>query len=130
VRIHHVGIAVSDLDASIAMYRDVFHAELTHRVASPSEGQETALMSAGGTELELMMPTREDSPVGKFVAKRGPGMHHVAFAVPDIRKALAEARAAGMQLVDEEPRTGVHGSPIAFIHPKSAGGVLTELVEE
>ena len=130
MRVHHVGIAVVDLDASIAMYRDVFHAELVHRATSASEGQETALMRTGDTELELMMPTREDSPVGKFVARRGPGMHHVAFAVPDIRKALGEARAAGLQLIDEEPRTGVHGSPIAFIHPKSAGGVLTELVEE
>lgn len=129
MRVHHVGIAVTDLEASIALYRDLFHAELVHRGASQSEGQEVALLRAGDVELELMRATREDSPVAKFVAKRGPGMHHIAFAVPDIRRALAEARAGGLQLVDEEPRVGVHGSPIAFIHPKSVGGVLTELVE-
>ena len=129
MRVHHVGIAVTDLDESIALYRDVFHAELLHRGASEREGQETALMRAGDVELELMRPTRDDSPVGKFVARRGPGMHHVAFGVTDIRVALDEARAAGLELIDEVPRTGVHGSPIAFIHPRSVGGVLTELVE-
>ena len=124
-----MGIAVADMDESIALYGGIFSAPVVHRSTSEREGQETALLRAGEVELELMRPIREDSAVGKFIAKRGPGMHHIAFAVSDIRKALADSRAAGLQLIDEEPRMGVHGSPIAFIHPKSAGGVLTELVE-
>jgi methylmalonyl-CoA epimerase len=83
----------------------------------------------GDGEVELMSPLREDSPVGKFMAKRGPGFHHVAYGVSDIGAALAEARAAGLELIDNEPRMGMHGSLIAFVHPKSVGGVLTELVE-
>jgi methylmalonyl-CoA/ethylmalonyl-CoA epimerase len=129
MRIHHIGIAVADLDESIGLYRSVFGAELDHRSTSEQEGQETALMRIGDAQLELMRPLREDSAVGKFVTKRGPGMHHVAYAVPDIRKALAGARAAGLQLIDTEPRIGLHGAPIAFVHPKSVGGVLTEFVE-
>jgi methylmalonyl-CoA epimerase len=129
LRIHHIGIAVADLEGSIELYGSVFGAALSHRSTSELEGQETALMRVGDVELELMRALREDSPVGKFVAKRGPGMHHVAYAVPDIRKALAVARDAGLQLIDTEPRIGLHGAPIAFVHPKGVGGVLTEFVE-
>jgi methylmalonyl-CoA/ethylmalonyl-CoA epimerase len=129
VRIHHVGIAVADLDRSIELYRSVFGAELVHRATNDKEGLEAAFLRMGDAELELMAAMREDSPVGKFVAKRGPGLHHVAYAVTDIQKSLDEARAAGLELIDAEPRMGMHGSRIAFIHPKSAGGVLTELVE-
>jgi len=129
VRIHHVGIAVSDLDQSIELYRSLFGAELLDRKANEKEGLEAAFMRMGDSELELMAPMREDSPVGKFVARRGPGLHHVAYAVTDIGKALEDARASGLELIDAAPRMGMHGSRIAFIHPKSAGGVLTELVE-
>jgi methylmalonyl-CoA/ethylmalonyl-CoA epimerase len=128
-RIHHVGIAVADLDASIRMYMSVFGAETVHRAVNETEGLEAAFVRTGDGEVELMSALREDSPVGKFLAKRGPGLHHVAFAVSDIDQALAEAKAAGAELIDSEPRVGMHGTRIAFLHPKSMGGVLTELVE-
>jgi methylmalonyl-CoA/ethylmalonyl-CoA epimerase len=130
MKLHHVGIAVEDLDAAIELYQSLFGAELVFRAASESEGLEAAFLRAGSGEIELMHATREDSPVGKFVAKRGPGLHHVAYAVGDIDGALAQARDAGLQLIDAAPRKGMHGTRIAFIHPKSVGGVLTELVEE
>ncbi len=129
MKLHHVGLAVVDLDASIALYRDTFGAELIDRQANEREGLEAAFLRVGDAELELMAPLREDSPVGKFVARRGPGMHHVAFGVSDIERSMEEARRAGLELIDASPRMGMHGSRIAFIHPKSAGGVLTELVE-
>jgi methylmalonyl-CoA/ethylmalonyl-CoA epimerase len=128
-RIHHVGVAVADLDASIELYQSALGARLVHRATNDKEGLEVGFLSTGTGEVELMRPLREDSPVGKFVAKRGPGLHHVAFAVDDIEKALDEARAAGVELIDFEPRMGMHGKRIAFLHPKSLGGVLTELVE-
>jgi methylmalonyl-CoA/ethylmalonyl-CoA epimerase len=128
-RIHHVGVAVADLDQSIGLYRAALGAELVHRQVNDTEGLEAAFLRTGDGEVELMSPTREDSPVGKFLAKRGPGLHHVAYGVSDIRKALADARAAGLELIDAEPRMGMHGSLIAFIHPKRLGGVLTEFVE-
>ena len=124
-----MGVAVDDMDAAIDMYQDVFGAELVFRGDSESEGLEAAFLRAGSSEIELMRATREDSPVAKFVAKRGPGLHHVAYAVPDIAQALEAARASGLELIDAEPRMGMLGSRIAFIHPRSAGGVLTELVE-
>ena len=129
MRLHHVGIAVEDLDASIELYQSAFGAELVQRAVSESEGLEAAFMRTGDGEVELMSSTRDDSPVGKFLAKRGPGLHHVAYAVEDIDGALARARKAGMQLIDESPRRGMHGTRIAFVHPRSVGGVLTELVE-
>ena len=129
MQLHHVGIAVANLDQSIDLYRTMFGAELIHRAKSEKDGLEAAFLKVGDAELELMAPLREDSPVGKFVAKRGPGMHHVAFGVEDIEQALANARAEGLELIDAEPRMGMHGSRIAFVHPKSVGGVLTEFVE-
>jgi methylmalonyl-CoA/ethylmalonyl-CoA epimerase len=128
-RIHHVGIAVADLEESIRLYHAALGAELLHRARNEKEGLEAAFLRVGDSELELMAALREDSPVGKFVAKRGPGLHHVAYAVTDIEKALADARAAGLELIDAEPRMGMHGSRIAFVHPKSMNGVLTEFVE-
>ena len=128
-RIHHVGIAVADLEASILLYRTALGAELVHRARNEKDGLEAAFLRVGDGEIELMAALREDSPVGKFVAKRGPGLHHVAYAVADIDKALAGARAAGLELIDAEPRMGMHGSRIAFVHPKSMNGVLTEFVE-
>lgn len=128
-RIHHVGVAVTDLDASIGLYESALGATLVHRAKSEQEGLEAAFMRTGSGEVELMSATRDDSPVGKFLAKRGPGLHHVAFAVDDIVAALADARKSGVELIDAEPRMGMHGSRIAFLHPKTMGGVLTELVE-
>jgi methylmalonyl-CoA/ethylmalonyl-CoA epimerase len=127
--IHHVGVAVADLEDSVALYRSALGAELVHRARNEKEGLEAAFLRVGDGELELMAALREDSPVGKFLAKRGPGLHHVAYAVPDILKALADARAAGLELIDAEPRMGMHGGRIAFVHPKSLNGVLTEFVE-
>lgn len=124
-----MGIAVTDLDASIRLYTELLGAELIDRQTNEKEGLEAAFLRVGDAELELMVPRDEDSPIGKFVARRGPGMHHVAFAVDDIVQALADAHAAGLELIDAVPRRGMHGSRIAFIHPKSVGGVLTELVE-
>src|SRR5437763_6346750 len=129
MRIHHVGVAVEDLEAAITLYETAFGAELTHRAGNEKDGLRAAFLRAGETEVELLQPLREDTPVGKFLARRGPGLHHIAVAVPDIDKAIADARAEGMEMIDQEPRIGLHGTRIAFIHPKSVGGVLTELVE-
>ena len=120
---------MADLDESIRMYTGLFGAELLQRTTNDQEGLEAALLRMGEADLELLAALRVDSPIGKFLARRGPGLHHVAYAVTDIETKLAEARAAGMELIDSTPRLGMHGAKIAFIHPKSAGGVLTELVE-
>jgi methylmalonyl-CoA/ethylmalonyl-CoA epimerase len=129
MKLHHVGVAVADLDEAIQLYASVFGAEVTHRASSEKDGLAAAFLRAGETEIELLAAIREDTPVGKFVAKRGPGLHHIAVAVSDIEKAMADARAEGLELIDQEPRIGLHGTRIAFLHPKSVGGVLTELVE-
>ena len=129
MKIHHVGVAVEDLDAAIKLYTTIFGAELTHRATNEKDGLAAAFLRAGEAEVELLTPLREDTPVGKFLAKRGPGLHHIAVAVPDIDKAMADARAQGLELIDAEPRIGLHGTRIAFVHPKSVGGVLTEFVE-
>jgi methylmalonyl-CoA/ethylmalonyl-CoA epimerase len=128
-RIHHVGVAVANLEESVALYRTALGAELVHRASNEKEGLEAAFLRVGDGELELMAPLRDDSPVGKFLAKRGPGLHHVAYGVTDIVKALTDARAAGLELIDAVPRMGMHGTRIAFVHPKSLNGVLTEFVE-
>jgi methylmalonyl-CoA/ethylmalonyl-CoA epimerase len=128
-RIHHIGVAVADLDESIRLYSSALGAQLVHRATNEKEGLEAAFLRVGDGEIELMSALRDDSPIGKFVAKRGPGLHHVAYGVTDIEAALADAREAGLNLIDSEPRIGMHGTRIAFVHPKSLGGVLTELVE-
>ena len=127
MRIHHVGVAVEDLEAAIELYTKSFGAQLTHRASN--DELKAAFLAAGAAEVELLEPVGEDSPVGKFLARRGPGLHHIAVAVPDIDKAMADARAEGLEMIDQEPRIGLHGTRIAFIHPRSVGGVLTELVE-
>jgi methylmalonyl-CoA epimerase len=129
VKLDHVGVVVRDLDDAIAMYTSSFGMRVTHRAGNEQLGITAAFLDMGNGELELIAPTRDDSMVSKFLADRGPGLHHVAYAVPDIKQALSDARAQGLELVDEEPRLGLHGVPIAFIHPRSVGGVLTELVE-
>jgi methylmalonyl-CoA/ethylmalonyl-CoA epimerase len=128
VKLHHVGVAVDDLDAAIELYAKVFGAELTHRASN--DELNAAFLRAGEAEVELLQPRREDTPVGKFLANRGPGLHHIAVAVRDIETALDEARSNGLELIDQKPRIGLHGTRIAFVHPKSVGGVLTEFVEE
>ena len=125
-----MGVVVGDLDDAVAMYTTTFGMHVTHRASNEKLGITAAFLDMGECgEIELIAPTRDDSMVSKFLADRGPGLHHVAYAVPDIRKALADARAGGLELIDEEPRIGLHGLPIAFIHPRSVGGVLTEYVE-
>ena len=128
-RIHHVGVAVADLDESIRLYTSALGAELVHRATNEKEGLEAAFLRVGDGEIELMAALRDDSPVGKFMARRGPGLHHVAYGVTDIDRSLAEAREAGLELIDSVPRIGMHGTRIAFVHPKSLEGVLTEFVE-
>lgn len=128
-RIHHVGVAVTDMDESIRIYTTKLGAELLMRKLSAEDGLEAALIKTGDGEVELLRPLNDESPVGKFLARRGPGLHHVAYAVPDIDRALAAARSAGLEVIDAEPRIGLHGMRIAFLHPKTMGGVLTELVE-
>jgi methylmalonyl-CoA/ethylmalonyl-CoA epimerase len=128
VKLHHVGVAVEDLDAAIDLYAKVFGAELSLRASN--DDLNAAFLHVGELEVELLQPRHEDTPVGKFLARRGPGLHHLAVAVPDVDVALADARAKGLELIDQEPRIGLHGTRIAFIHPRSVGGVLTELVEE
>jgi methylmalonyl-CoA epimerase len=127
--IHHVGVAVADLDGAIELYRSALGGRLVHRARNEKDGIDAAFIHTGSGEVELLSATSPDSPVGKFLAKRGPGLHHIAYAVTNIAQALADARAAGLELIDSEPRMGMHGSLIAFVHPKSLGGVLTEFVE-
>jgi methylmalonyl-CoA/ethylmalonyl-CoA epimerase len=127
--LHHIGHAVSDLDAAVDLYERMFGAVCDDRATLAEQGVHVAALLVGASRLELMAPTEPDTPVGRFLAKRGPGMHHVAYEVGDIREALAEADAAGAQLIDPEPRSGLHGLQVAFIHPESVAGVLVELVE-
>jgi methylmalonyl-CoA/ethylmalonyl-CoA epimerase len=128
-RIDHIGVAVADLDAAIGLYEESFEMELAHRETVESQGVEAVLLDVGDGHVELLAPLGPETPVGKFVARKGPGLHHVAYAVDDIESALAELRRAGLQLIDEEPRGGIRGSRVAFLHPKSTGSVLTEIVE-
>lgn len=127
--IDHIGLAVADLDAAIAIHRDTYGMPLVHRETIEEQGVEAALLDVGESHVELLAPLRDDSPVGRFLAKRGPGLHHVAYRVDDVARTLDDLRAAGLRLIDEQPRTGIRGSQVAFLHPSSAGGVLTELVQ-
>ena len=128
-RIDHIGVAVEDIDAAIELYRDSFGMELAHRETVESQGVEAVLLDVGDGHVELLAPLGPDTPVGKYLAKNGTGLHHVAYAVDDIDAALEKIAAAGIQLIDSEPRTGIRGSRVAFLHPRSTGGVLTEIVE-
>ena len=128
-RIDHVGVAVEDLDAGIALYEKTYAMTLVHRETVTEQGVEAVLLDVGENHVELLRPLADDTPVGKFLAKRGPGLHHVAYQVTDIEAALASLRDAGVRLLDETPRTGIRNSRVAFLHPKSSGGVLTEIVQ-
>lgn len=128
-RIDHIGVAVEDVDAAIALYRDSFEMELAHRETVEEQGVEAVLLDVGDGHVELLAPLGPDTPVGKFMAKNGAGLHHVAYAVDDIDTALERLATAGVQLIDSEPRIGIRESRVAFLHPRSTGGVLTEIVE-
>jgi methylmalonyl-CoA/ethylmalonyl-CoA epimerase len=128
-RIDHIGVAVEDLDQSIKLYERSFGMELVHRETVESQGVEAVLLDVGDGHVELLAPLGPDTPVGKFIARKGPGIHHVAYAVEDIDQAIADVKEAGLELIDEEPRVGIRQSRVAFLHPKSTGSVLTEIVQ-
>lgn len=128
-RVEHLGIAVTDLDEALELYRDGFALVLRHHEVIEDQGVEAITLEVGDTLVELLRPVRDDSPVARFLAERGPGIHHVAYLVDDLEEALSTLRARGVRLVDERPRVGVGGKLIAFVHPKSTLGVLTELVQ-
>jgi methylmalonyl-CoA/ethylmalonyl-CoA epimerase len=127
-RVHHLGFAVPDLDLAIDTYERLFGGTLEHRDLVEDQGVEAASVIVGGSRLELLAPTGPDTPVGKFLAKRGPGMHHIAYEVDDIAEALAELGSAGAALIDLSPRQGLFGLQVAFVHPDAVHGVLTEVV--
>jgi methylmalonyl-CoA/ethylmalonyl-CoA epimerase len=127
-RIHHVGIAVEDLDAAVETYRRLFGAEPEHRETLAEQGVEAASLRVGDDRIELLASLGPDTPVGKFLAKRGPGMHHIAFEVADVAAELERLAAAGAELIDERPRQGLFGLEVAFVHPAATGGVLAEFV--
>jgi methylmalonyl-CoA/ethylmalonyl-CoA epimerase len=126
--IHHVGVAVEDLDGALATYRRLFGAELEHRATVRDQGVEAAAVLIGDGRVELLEPLEEDTPVGRFLAKRGPGMHHVAYDVDDVEAAVTRLAEAGAEMIDERPREGLFGLQVAFVHPESLHGVLAEIV--
>lgn len=128
-RIDHIGVAVEDLDAAIKLHERNFEMELVHRETVESQGVEAVLLDVGDGHIELLAPLAPDTPVGKFIAKKGPGLHHVAYAVEDIEAELSRLREAGTKLIDRKPRTGIRQSRVAFLHPAATGSVLTELVQ-
>jgi methylmalonyl-CoA epimerase len=128
-RIDHIGVAVEDLDASIALYESTFGMELVHRETVAEQGVEAVLLDVGENHVELLAPLGPDTPVGKFLARKGPGLHHVAYQVEDIEATLARLKEAGLRLIDEQPRTGIRESRVAFVHPAATGSVLTEIVQ-
>jgi methylmalonyl-CoA/ethylmalonyl-CoA epimerase len=127
--IDHVGVAVEDIDAALALYRDALGMPLVHRETVSEQGVDAALLDVGDCHVELLQPLGPETAVGKFLARRGAGLHHVAYRVSSIEAALAALSAEGLRLIDERPRAGIRGSRVAFIHPTSTGGVLTEIVE-
>jgi methylmalonyl-CoA epimerase len=126
--IHHLGVAVEDLDDALDTYRRYFGAELEHRQTVPEQGVEAAAVLVGASRVELLASLGEETPVGKFLANRGPGMHHVAYEVDDVRATIAELEGQGAELIDAEPRQGLFGLEVAFVHPDSVHGVLAEVV--
>jgi len=128
-RIDHIGVAVDDLDEAVALYTERLGMPVEHRETVEEQGVEAVLLGVGESHVELLRPLSPDTAVGKFLERNGPGLHHVAYGTDDIESALDSVRDAGLRLIDESPRTGIRGSRVAFVHPKSTGGVLTELVE-
>lgn len=128
-RIDHIGIAVADLDEALALWGGVFGMEVSRREVVEEQGVEAVLLDVGENHIELLAPLGPDTPVGKFIAKRGPGLHHFAYQVSDIDAALAQLAGAGLELIDKTPRIGIGGARVAFVEPKSTGRALVELVE-
>jgi methylmalonyl-CoA epimerase len=128
-RIDHIGVAVADLDAAIALHEQTYGMRVVHRETSIEQGVEAVLLGVGDNHVELLLPLADDTPVGRFLSKRGPGLHHVAYQVQDIDATLARLRERGMRLIDSTPRIGLRRSRVAFLHPHTSGGVLTEIVE-
>jgi methylmalonyl-CoA/ethylmalonyl-CoA epimerase len=127
--IDHVGVAVDDLDAAVALYEGTFGMPLVHRETVAEQGVEAVLLDVGDCHVELLRPLGDETAVGKFLSRRGPGLHHVAYRVEDIDATLVRLRERGIELIDAEPRIGIRASRVAFLHPRSTGGVLTEVVE-
>jgi methylmalonyl-CoA/ethylmalonyl-CoA epimerase len=127
--IDHVGVAVEDIDSALALYRDVLQMPLVHRETVTEQGVDAALLDVGDGHIELLQPLGPDTAVGKFLARRGPGLHHVAYRVESVQETLTALAGAGLRLIDEHPRIGIRGSLVAFLHPASTGGVLTEIVQ-
>lgn len=128
-QVDHIGIAVADLAVAKALYGDTFGMPLVHEETLIDFGVRIALFDIGGSHIELLSPLDDDTPVSRFLDKQGPGLHHVAYRVPDVEKTLDRLRGSGIKLIDDRPRRGIRGSRVAFLHPKSVGGVLTEIVE-
>jgi len=127
--IDHIGVATEDLEASLALYEGSMKMPVAHRETVSEQGVEAVLLDVGDCHVELLSPLGPDTPVGKFLERKGPGLHHVAYRVEDIAATLTELSDAGVELIDSEPRTGIRDSLVAFIHPRSTGGVLTEIVQ-
>jgi len=128
-RIDHIGVATDDLEGALALYEETLGMPLAHRETVESQGVEAALLDVGDGHVELLQPLGPDTPIGKYLEKRGPGLHHVAYAVGDIEEVLDKLKDAGLELIDDEPRIGIRDSRVAFVHPRSTGGVLTEIVQ-
>ena len=128
-RIDHIGVAVEDLEAGISLYEKSFDMELAHRETVEEQGVEAVLLDVGDGHVELLAPLGPDTPVGKYLERKGPGLHHVAYAVDDIDSTLERLAASGIELIDKKARVGIRGSRVAFLHPRSTGAVLTEIVE-
>jgi len=127
--IDHIGVATDDLEASLALYEDSMKMPVAHRETVEEQGVEAVLLDVGDCHVELLSPLGPETPVGKFLERKGPGLHHVAYRVSDIDATLSGLSEAGLELIDKEPRTGIRESRVAFLHPRSTGGVLTEIVE-
>jgi methylmalonyl-CoA epimerase len=128
-RIDHIGVAVEQIEPALALYRDSFELEVAHREVVEEQGVEAVLLDVGENHVELLAPLGPDTPVGKFLARQGPGLHHVAYQVSDIDATLKALREAGLELIDQHARTGIRGSRVAFMHPRASIGVLTEIVQ-
>ncbi len=128
-RIDHVGVAVEEIEPALELYRDSLEFVLAHREVVEEQGVEAVLLDVGENHVELLAPLGADTPVGMFLARQGPGLHHVAYQVKDIDETLEKLRKAGLRLIDEQPRAGIRGSRVAFVHPRATAGVLTEIVQ-
>jgi methylmalonyl-CoA epimerase len=127
--IDHVGVAVDDLEAAVSLYAETLGMPVQHRETVEEQGVEAVLLGVGDSHVELLFPLGDETPVGKFLAKKGPGLHHTAYRCADVRSAIEQCRARGLRMIDEQPRRGIRDSLVAFVHPASTGGVLTELVQ-